>query len=106
VSVRADIGLPELIPLVIEGQNSRLAEEDVHPIVIDGWSVGGEPVIANLLLLGQSGGNRLVPQNRAIRPSQCEQMPFQFVETSARLARNEVTRITREKDHVAKNDGT
>ena len=102
--LRADVGLPELVALVIEREHAGLAEKRVHPLGVHGHRVGREAVVADPFLFRQFGRHGLVPHHLAIIQPQGEQVTLELLRTAARLPGNEKARVAGQVDAIAEGD--
>src|SRR5687767_12335908 len=104
--LRANVRVPQLLAVVIEGEHTRLAEENIEPLSVCYRRAGGVAMIAHLGLFGQSCFDRIGPHRLAVGAIETNHMPVQRVDVTARAARHRVAGITRDENAIAEHDGT
>jgi len=94
-----------LLAGVIEGDHAGFALKGVDAVGVGGGCAGGKAVVADLVFLGQAGGNGGIPQGGAILQADGDQVAFQVLLGATRLAGHEKAGVAGDVGAVAPDDG-
>ena len=99
--VRAHVGLPKLLALVVKGEDPGLAEERVDSIRVSSRRIGRVAVVADAFLFRQFGRNGSIPYDFTRVTTQGDQVSLELVQATARLAGHRVPAVAGHIDVVA-----
>jgi hypothetical protein len=109
VRLAADIGSPDRLACIVEGNHAGAAEKHIHLLAVGGWRAGGitvQRLESSILLFRQLGRHFARPDNAAAGAIETNQVPRKRGLIAGIPLVEAVAAVTRQKDLVFPSDGT